>query len=198
LLMSAAILLAAFVVTVAVQRLPVPARGDVQSSPVDWRLRVVDEHDEPVAHFEAMTYSADKPNTIWWPGNAGSVTIYKPTSPDARLIDVLVRADGYASTISRFLGEQCNQLRRGEAKIVMHQGQPIELRFRLPDGLAWPTGLLPDVYLDDFRDGIWSSIHSQDNRRAYHGKPPDYNMFNIRASQPGRFALRLAPEMQPF
>jgi thiol-disulfide isomerase/thioredoxin len=193
-LVGGAILCVSLVATLAVQRPLVPA----SDAPIDCRLRVVDEHDNPVARFEAMTYSADKLNTIWWPGSAGSVTIYKSTSPVANQITVLVRAEGYASTITQFTGEQCDQLRRGEAKIVMRQGQNVEVQFHLPDGLAWPVDVLPEVYLEDFRNDIWRSKYSWVNRRAYSPHSPDYNMFNIRPSQSERFALRLAPESNEF
>lgn len=146
----------------------------------DCRLRVVDERDAPVAKFDAMVHTADEGYTLWKAGKAGSVML-DHIFRESKVVDVLVRADGYASTVSRFAGQELDKLHRGEVTVTMQRGQTVELRFRLPEGLVVPRDLLMESYFDDFKGRV-RMMRQPSNRRA---GIPDIDMLNLRPSEPG-------------
>jgi len=171
-------------------------------------LRVVDQKGAPVAKFDVEIYGGDNSRWAYWrAGKAGSLAVsdmmlsspneHVPSEPpkvSKQVFIVLVRADGYASTIAQFDGQERERLLRGEAKIVMWRGERVELRFRLPEGLVWPHDLLPDTYFDDLKDGV-RTILSPGNRKGR--EPLDENMLGVRSNDHGAFELRLAPD-KPF
>jgi thiol-disulfide isomerase/thioredoxin len=159
----------------------------------DCRLRVVDERDAPVAKFDAMVHTADEGYTLWKAGKAGSVML-DHIFRESKVVDVLVRADGYASTVSRFAGQELDKLHRGEVTVTMQRGRTVELRFRLPEGLVVPRDLLMESYFDDFKGRV-RMMRQPSNRRA---GIPDIDMLNLRPSEPGRFTLELTPQTPPF
>ena len=112
-------------------------------------------------------------------------------------IDALVRADRYACTLARFAGSDRDKLLDGDATITMRQGEQVELRFRLPQGLRLPDDFAPEVYFAGHRDAV-RIMWDPDNRRAYEGHVPDFNVFNGKWSDGGRFVFRLARGADPI
>jgi RNA polymerase sigma factor (sigma-70 family) len=160
----------------------------------DYRLHVVDPAGKPVPIFQAMIHTADAWFTKWYDGRNGLVG-FGSMLPDANVWDVLVRADGYVSAVVRLVGEQRNRLQQDNTKITIQRGERVELRFRLPEGLTWPSNLLLQAYFEGYRDRA-GLIRQSVNRQQ--GESTDFNMLNLRPIGPGRFELQLAPDTAPF
>jgi RNA polymerase sigma factor (sigma-70 family) len=181
---------------------PVAERTRLEIPDMDYRVRVVDETGKPVPILEAMIHTADSGDTGWRGGGNGIADLgdprlfSHPSHPQGpEVLDVLVRADGYASTITRFVGKECDKLKRGEVTLTMQQGQKVELRFRLPEGMTWPKDVLPEVYFDELKDDarIMRQASNRKNKEV-----PDFNVLNVRAIGAGRFEVRLAKDTPPF
>jgi RNA polymerase sigma factor (sigma-70 family) len=160
----------------------------------DSRVRVVDAMGQPVAKVQALLHTADAGYYNWNDGGLGVVCLPDPDPfRSAEIIDVLLRADGYASTVVRFDREQREKLRQGQPAITLKRGQKVELQFRLPQGLTWPKGVLPDAYFKELEARV-QTMRQPANRKT----PSDFNMLNLREVGPGRFAFRLADDTPPF
>jgi thiol-disulfide isomerase/thioredoxin len=168
--------------------------------PPDFPVFVVEEFGQPVAKFQIMLQSADRGETTWEDGTNGQATLSGFESThyrDLQAIDVVIRAEGFATALARFAGPDRDTLFGGKATITMRHGEPVELRFRLPEGLRLPDDFAPEVYFADHRDAV-RIMWDPDNRRAYQGHMPDFNFFNVERGKDGRFVLRLARESDPF
>src|SRR5207248_8393914 len=97
--------------------------------------------------------------------------------------------------VVRFQAEQLNKLRQGEATITMQRGERVELRFHLPEGLTWPSNILPEAYFADYREraGI---MRQPANRQR--GETSSFNLLNLRPIGSGCFELRLTADTPPF
>src|SRR5207253_436353 len=116
----------------------------------DCRVRVVDEMGKPVAKVQARLNTASGGYQYWIDGGLGIVGLRDPDPfKGDEMLDVLLRADGYASAIVRFSSEQREQLRQGQPTVTLKRGQKVELQFRLPRGLTWPKGMLPEAYFKE-------------------------------------------------
>ncbi len=189
-------------------RLTVPEKGDMPKVEIvakpntrprapntDPRARVVDDAGKPLPKFEAMLHTANEGYTNWTDGRNGMVGFRSFLSGQkADALDVLVRAEGYAPAVARFEGKECEKLRRGEATITLKRGEPVEVRFRLPEGLSWPKGVLPEAYFEDYEERVRIMRQPANRRREV----PDFNMLNLRPASPGRFECRLAPGTPAF
>lgn len=166
----------------------------------DFVVQVRDERGRPVPSFQVMFQTVDKGSSSWEPGVDGRATLggYVATPfRDAKAVNVLVRAEGTAGASERFEGPGLETLFKGRAVFTLRRGEAVELRFRLPPGLRWPNGLVPDVYGADLRDPV-RIMWQPENRAVYEGHLPDFNAFNVKPSGDGRFAFRLAPGAEPF
>jgi RNA polymerase sigma factor (sigma-70 family) len=160
----------------------------------DCRVRVIDETGKPVVKPQAMLHTAEAGYRNWTDGGLGVVCLADPDPfRGAEVIDVLLRADGYAPAIVRFDREQRQKLRQGQPTIMLKRGQKVELQFRLPQGLTWPKGVLPDAYFKEM-EGRVQMMRQPANRKD----PSDFNMLNLHEAGPGRFAFRLAADTPPF
>jgi thiol-disulfide isomerase/thioredoxin len=159
----------------------------------DYRVRVVDEAGEPVPAFQALLYTAGQGSSGWTDGGGGVAGLGQESMyRDADALYVLVRADGYAPAVARFEGAGRDALRRDEVTITLRRGRKVELRFRLPEGLAWPAGGLPEVYFGECEESVRMM-----RRPVNHRIPSDYNVFKLHPSGPGRFEVRLAADTPP-
>jgi thiol-disulfide isomerase/thioredoxin len=171
-----------------------------EEPPPDYMVRVIDERDQPVPSFQFMIQTAGRGLTMWTTGAGGLVTLsgYQSTQyRDQWAIGALVRADGFAGSITRFAGLDREKFFTGKATITMHRGEQIALHFRLPQGLCLPDDFAPEVYLAGHRDAV-RIMWDPENRRAYEGHMPDFNFLNVKQTDGGRFAFRLARESGPF
>jgi RNA polymerase sigma factor (sigma-70 family) len=160
----------------------------------DCRVRVVDEAGKPLGKSQLMLHTADAGYHNWTDNGFGIATFPDP-EPFARteVVDVLLRADGYASAVARFERNQRDQLRKGQPAVILKRGQKVELRFRLPEGLTWPQGVPPDAYFQELEARV-QMMRQPANRK----QRSDFNMLNLHETGAGRFELRLAPETPPF
>jgi thiol-disulfide isomerase/thioredoxin len=74
------------------------------------------------------------------------------------------------------------------------QADEFRLRFRLPEGMTWPAGVVPEVYGEDLRDKVqlsWQPMNRHD------GEPDPYSV-GVRSIGPPEFAVRLSTSGQPF
>ncbi|HEV3299334.1 MAG TPA: TlpA disulfide reductase family protein [Planctomycetaceae bacterium] len=74
------------------------------------------------------------------------------------------------------------------------QAGELRMRFRLPEGMTWPAGVLPEVYGEDLRDRAqlsWQPMNRHD------GEPDPYSG-GVRSIGPAEFAVRLSTPGQPF
>jgi len=166
----------------------------------DFVIQVRDERGRPVPSFQYMFQTADKGSSSWASGADGRATLADyVVAPfrGAKAVNVLVRADGMAGLTDRFEGPDLETLFKGKAVFTLRQGEAIELRFRLPPGLRWPDGLVPDVYGADLRELV-RIMWQPENRAVYERYLPDFNAFNVKPSGDGRFSFRLAPGADPF
>ncbi len=165
---------------------------EARPASTDYRLRVLDEMGKPVARFEAMIVE----QTDWLDGRDGAVNLCDPRSlRDAGALDVLVRADGYAPALARFTGKDREQLGQGTATMTLSRGQKVELRFRLPEGLAWPRDVLPETYFSSFAER--ARMMRQPSNRA-HATGAEGKMLALRALGTGRFESRLTADTPSF
>jgi len=171
-----------------------------EAPPPDYVIRVIDERGQPVPAFQIILQADGRGLTMWETGAGGQVTLSGYESTQYReqwAIDALVRADGYAGTLARFAGSDRGKLFASKATITMHQGEQVELRFRLPQGLRLPDDFAPEVYFAGHRDTV-RIMWDPENRRAYEGHMPDFNFLNVKRSVGGRFVFRLARGSGPF
>jgi RNA polymerase sigma factor (sigma-70 family) len=187
----------------------VPDRGDIPKIVIianpnnaprppntDCRVRVVDETGKPLAKVRAMLNTASAGYRYWIESGLGVVGLGGPDPfRGDEMVDVVLRADGYAPAIVRFSKEQRDQLRQGKATVTLKRGQKVELRFRLPPGRTWPKGLLPDAYFNDLGERVQTRRQPENRKNS---APTDLNMLNLREAGPGRFELRLADDTPPF
>src|SRR6266851_3108189 len=107
----------------------------------------------------------------------------------AKVIDAVVRAEGFASTLVHFAGSEREKLLAGNATITMRRGEKVELRFRLPEGLDWPAKLTPEVYFADHQGPV-RIMWQPENRRIYKGLKFDsifdFNFLNAKEGDAGR------------
>ncbi|HEY7329890.1 MAG TPA: sigma-70 family RNA polymerase sigma factor [Gemmataceae bacterium] len=178
---------------------PVPEKQRLQIPNTDYRVQVVDDTGKPVPTLQAMVYTT---NTVggseWKAGGSGIADLGGPDLfRDDGVSGVVVRADGFASSFARLEGDNHNKLQKGEISITMQRGQKVELRFRLPEGLTWPKGVLPEAYFTDLEADV-RIMRQPSNRRPGMRQNLDFNMLNVREMGAGRFEIRLAPDTPPF
>ncbi len=74
------------------------------------------------------------------------------------------------------------------------QQRELRLHFRLPDGITWPAGLLPEIYPEESREKVRSSWQPTNPRK----EPSDPYSRGIRRVGPATFAFDLIEAKQPF
>jgi beta-lactamase regulating signal transducer with metallopeptidase domain/thiol-disulfide isomerase/thioredoxin len=165
------------------------------SKVTDLRVRVVDEDGNALPKVEAKLHTADQGSGHWSTGRDGLIFLGGAWEFRGSAVQVLVRADGYASTIAHFSGEQREKLSKGEATITLRRGQKVQLRFNLAEGMTWPEGTLPEAYFDDLQKRV-RIMRQPSNRRG--GAVSDFNMLNLKEVGAERFEFRLADDTPQF
>ena len=161
----------------------------------DLRVRVVDEDGKPLPKAEAMVHTADQGYGRWIAGHDGLVVLGGQSAYRGAPLQVLVRAEGYASTIAHFSVAQRDKLSKGEAALTLRRGQKVQLRFKAPEGMTWPQRMLPEVYFDDLQERVRIMRQPSNRRREL---VSDFNMLNLKETGPGRFEFRLADDTPRF
>src|SRR5687767_5117981 len=114
-------------------------------------VQVVDEAGQPVPRFEFMVHTEGDGYTRWAADEEGTIS-WEQTFPRSPRVDVLLRADGFAPVVEIFAGSRLDSLR--STPFVLKRGTPVELRFRLPDGMTWPADKLPEAYFVDYEHRV--------------------------------------------
>jgi len=157
------------------------------------RIKVVDDTGAAVKHYETMWHTADSGYSRWQAGD-GKFSDKPPN--DADVIDVLVRADSYATAVRRFSGDSLADLRAGNATITLHRGEEIQLKLNVPDGMDVPGDFLPQMYFPQFAGRVrmmWQPVNLRNGRTK-----PDFNILNVSRVSDGLYSFRLPRERTPF
>ncbi len=166
------------------------------SQVTDLRVRVVDEDGKGLSNAEVMVHTADQGYGNWSTGREGLVFLGGPWQyRGAAALQVLVRAEGYASTVARFAGAERDRLSNGEATVTLRRGHKVQLRFIVPEELVWPKGSLPEVYFDDLQYRV-RIMRQPSNRRG--GAGSDFNLLNLNEVGAGLFEFQLADDTPQF
>ena len=131
-----------------------------------FKLRVVDSQGQPVQRFQVLLQSEPRPG--WVPGVEGFTVLEANPMLDRPIqsLALAIRADGFASACAQYRGEELQKLLDGKAVVTLAKGNEVELKLRLPEGVAFPKDFVPEVYFDS-----WSARRSID---VAHGQPqPD-------------------------
>jgi hypothetical protein len=166
----------------------------------DFVVHVIDEKGRPVTAFQMRLGSSGSAGREWADGATGQIKIPGFLIDGDGAIDVVLRADGFASSLSHFAGADREKLLGGNATIAMRRGEKVELRFRLPQGLDWPAKLTPEVYFADYQSEVrimWQPENQRNYKRAENQSVLDLNFLNVKKVE-GSFALQLAPGGEAF
>jgi thiol-disulfide isomerase/thioredoxin len=175
---------------------PVAARKTPRNSiSPNARIHVVDEQGHKVAKFDIRGRTADRGRTVWSQcsdGEAGVDSIFPAREADA--VDIEVRSAEFATSSERFAGAKLDKLINGAVTIVLHRGDPVQVRFQLPAGMTWPAGVQPEVYFDSDRSFV--RIMRQPVNRKHGFTEP--NPLGVRTVAPGVFEFRLSQQSSPI
>lgn len=153
-------------------------------------IEVVDSDGTEVNDYQVMWHTADNGYSRWSDGRRLSL----PRNAD--VVDVIVRSDGFASTVSRFTSDSLRNLRAGTATVVLRRGEEVQLELNVPDGMDVPDDFLPQLYFEEFASRVrmmWQPVNLR--KKAV---KPDFNMLNVRKVADGRYTFRLSGENPPF
>lgn len=157
------------------------------------RIKVVDDTGASVEHYEMMWHTADEGYSRWQASD-GKFSDKPPN--DADIIDVLVRAQCYATAVRRFSGDSLADLHSGRATITLQRGEEVQLKLNVPNGMDVPDDFLPQMYFPQFAWRVrmmWQPVNLR------HGRiKPDFNMLNVSRISDGRYSFRLSREQTPF
>jgi len=157
------------------------------------RIKVVDDAGAAVEHYEMMWHTADSGYSRW---HVGGSMVFSELPYDADVLDVVVRADSYATEVRRFAGNSLADLRAGKATITLHQGEKVQLKLNVPDGMDVPDDFLPQMYFPQFAGRVrmmWQPVNLRNGRTK-----PDFNILNVSRISNGLYSFRLPRERTPF
>jgi thiol-disulfide isomerase/thioredoxin len=140
-----------------------------------------------------MWHTADSGYCRW---QAGDGKFFDGLPNDADVIDVLVRADDYATAVRRFSGDSLADLRAGRATITLQRGEEVQLKLNVPDGMNVPDDFLPQMYFPQFASRVrsmWQPVNLRNGRAK-----PDFNMLNVSRISDELNSFRLTSERTPF
>ncbi len=111
-------------------------------------------------------------------------------------IDVIVRAEDYASVFLRLSGKDKLALLDGGTELKLSRGREVRLVVVPPEGVTLPADLLPQVYFADLARSVESM--SQSNNQS--SEQSDFNMLGIQpiADKLGEYVMRVADDQAPF
>lgn len=151
-------------------------------------LRVVDEKGAAVDDFEIMWHTAQHGYSLWSRERNGLWKVHHDFRSSGDVIDVIVRADGFASRSQRFEGESLDSLLHGKDTIVLHRGTPVTIEAK---DLASPVpdDLRMESFFSEFTwrvQTMWQPINLRGQKK------PDWNMLNVRQVDESHFSFRAA------
>lgn len=162
-------------------------------------FRVVDAAGQPVKNFEAMWHTAEYGHGDWSKEKDGAWL--ESLNEKGPVIDVVIRAEGYASAFRRFEKKSLQALLNGEAAtITLYRGREVRLIPHLPKGMTLPNELQIQSYLPTYQSWAWLTW-PPDNRRALRERGvlrSDFNLLNIRQQDDGTFTVQLPESASDF
>jgi hypothetical protein len=114
-------------------------------------LRVLNEAGQPIERFEVMIHTASDGYDRWAVGLDGEFEIAPRLRSYAKAaaVDVIVRAEGYASVLENFQGKAKESLHSDGAEIKLTRGREVRFKLLPPAGEALPKNLCPEFYFAD-------------------------------------------------
>jgi thiol-disulfide isomerase/thioredoxin len=200
------LVLFAAVVRIALVAALAPASSAKPSAPPEIvRLRVVDEQGKPLTKFDVEVFPLfDRGDRFvvgqWLTGHDGRAMLDKLLhwAQNEETVDLIVRADGFASSVMQFTGPEQATVKQGEAQITLKRGQEVEIVFRLPPGVAWPEGVTPQVYLESAKASVYSQWIPPRMPAGATREVWDGNELGTIWPEPGTARLRLAADTPPL
>lgn len=176
----------------------VPERDKIHDT--HYRVIALDNLGKLVPKLQVMLHDTNAGYTRWQEGRDGFANLGDPFGyNNAASLRVIVRADGFASVVKAIEGPESEHLRQGKFAVTMHEGEKVELRFRLPEGMAWPKEPFLEAYFAEFKSRVQAMRQPFNRqRRGNHLPEIDFNMLNVQQLAPGRFETRLTEETPPF
>jgi thiol-disulfide isomerase/thioredoxin len=176
-----------------------------------FKLRVVDDHGQDVPKFQIML-EPDTGLAQWHPGVEGITVleVVPKSGTELKSLQLVVRADGFASKSGVFTGDELTKLLQGKTILTLAPGNEVELKVHFPEQIELPTNFFPEVYPEPWQSRIRSarvaiethiqmaSRLSAVNRRLVPPEDPPVNLLNVQASESKKFTLRLAPDSASF
>src|SRR5688572_2861664 len=151
-------------------------------------VRVSDEAGAAVERFEAMYHTADHGYSRWEAGQAGTCQLDIPGTVSTP-VDVLVRADGYATAIKRINVTNPRPTRDDatEVRVTLSKGQPVKLRLNVPEGVKLPEDFIPEAYPPQYAGQVrmhWQPVNQRSGREWF-------NFLNLRREGQDVFVLNV-------
>ena len=156
-------------------------------------IRVVDEAGSPVKRFEAMYHTADQGYSHWEVGRDGvcSLPIFVGETTQ---VDVMVRADGYATVLKRLGAVEQRKSSDDEVLVTLTKGQRIKVRLEVPQGVKVVDDLQPETYTPQFAERVRSGWQPVNKR----GEQQLLNLLNMQLDADGAFTLAVSDETKSF
>jgi thiol-disulfide isomerase/thioredoxin len=157
-------------------------------------IRAVDETGAAVDKFEAMYFTADRGYSRWESGRNGACDLPLRMGRNPTVVDVLVRADGYATAVRRFTAEEVKALRPDSATVTLVKGQQIKVQLANSEKNKLPDGFALETYFPQFADRVrmmWQPENQRRERRTF-------NLLNLQSEENGTFVLHLPTDLVPF
>lgn len=155
-------------------------------------VRVVDEKGNAVDAFESMWHTADHGYSPWSRKRNG-VLRESVGSSNWDVVDLIIRAEGFASRVQRFEGATLATLGNDSTTIVLERGKVVMIEAQ---NLASP---IPDDFvMESFFPEFASRVHMMWQPSNHRGKKPDWNMLNVQRIDDSHFAVRVTEKTGEF
>lgn len=156
------------------------------------QVRVVDTDGQPVDTFQIM-WQTSHANCVWQ--NPRNGTWRESFDSDVDVINIIIRADGYASTVQQLQNELPGKLLNSEATITLSRGREVRIQLDLPKGFKVPSNFVMQSYFPQFKQRVRSMLQDfNTSQDEFH----DWNMLNVRQVSENQFSMRLPPESCEF
>jgi beta-lactamase regulating signal transducer with metallopeptidase domain/thiol-disulfide isomerase/thioredoxin/protocatechuate 3,4-dioxygenase beta subunit len=175
-------------------------RNASASEPKKPLLEVVDEEGKPVPAFEIKVWTTNQGSSPWYNGTNGRIPQNQPLwgMAGSGAVQMTIRAEGFASKLIQFAGDEREALLAGKTKITLDRGREVKLRFTLPEGMTWPEDYLPELYFNELSRVVGLQWNPANRRNDAEFGAPDYNMLNAKLIASGVMLLRLAEDTPPI
>ncbi len=158
------------------------------------KFNVADEQGRPIKNFEWMYHTEYHGSGPWHECEGGTAAFDNGLISKSKVVDVIVRTDGYASAVARFQGESLEQLRHHEPTVTLEKGREVRVRFQLPPDAEFPKGFLPQLFFPDFYTYVRAAWKSRSRNLV--PEDPDLDMLNVQLVEEGTYQFRL-PSRHP-